>query len=125
MDKITELFRIKLEAMCDEYRKKKYLMPSWRLDNSLPIEIREKAIDEKVNYLIEKYKISNPVYLLLKNDFTLLEEKDQIIHTINEFKSLNVDPRYLESIGFDEEQIKVYHEFINNVKAFFKRSTND
>jgi len=113
MGKIVNLFHAKLESICDEYRNKISVLPLWKLDNSLPNEIREKTPDEKIEYLMENYKTYNPIYLLINNDLKLL--KDGIL-SFDKFKSLNVDPRYLESIGYNEKQIGIYYEFVNKVK---------
>jgi hypothetical protein len=114
MDKITTLFNDKLESICNDYRNKISMLPLWKLDNCLPKEIRVKTLDEKIEHLMEIYKTNNPVYLLLNNDLKLLKDKN---FSFDEFKSINIDPRYLESIGYNETQIDFYYEFVNKVRA--------
>jgi hypothetical protein len=116
MGEIIKLFSTRLESMCNEYKKKIYLMPSWQLDNILPNEIKEMAIDEKADYLLEKYRNNNPFYLLLITDLNLIKQKNEET-TFAELKSLNIDPRYLESMGLKENQIEDYYEFVTKAKA--------
>jgi hypothetical protein len=114
MDKIIDLFQAKLKSICDDYRSKILSLPFWKLDNNLPKEIKVKTTDEKVEYLIETYKTTNPIYLLLNNDLKLLKNRNI---SFDEFKCLDVDPRYLESKGYSEIQIDDYYDFVNKVKA--------
>jgi hypothetical protein len=114
MDKIVNLFHTKLESIYDEYRDKISLLPLWKLDSILPKEIEVRSPNEKIDYLLENYKTNNPIYLLLNNDLKLLKDGDI---SFDELKSLNVDPRYLESIGYNDTQINVYYEFVSKVKA--------
>lgn len=113
MGKIEELFRARIKFISDEFRNNISEVPMWKLDSTLPKEIRSKSFDEKIEYLIEKYKNSNPIYLLLNDDLKLLEFKSC---SVEELKSLNVDPRYLESMGLNEMQIIKHYEFTNSVK---------
>ena len=117
MDKIEKIFNAKMESMCSDYRIKISSLPLWKIDSALPIEIKGKTPDEKVEYLVEHFKVNNPICLLLRNDLNLLKDKNHPI--LDNFKSLNVDPRYLESIGYSELQIAFYYEFIDKVKALF------
>jgi hypothetical protein len=115
MDKIEKIFIAKMEAMCDDYRSNISSLPLWRLDTSLPIEIKSKTLDDKIEYLVDRFKNNNPIYLLLSDDLNLLKDKNQ--PSLDQLKSLNIDPRYLESIGYSELHIALYFEFINKVKA--------
>lgn len=117
MGKIEDLFRAKLESICDDYRRKISALPLWKLDSNLPKEIKVKTFDEKIEYLMENFKANNPVYLLLNYDLELLKDKKYL--SLDEFKSLNVDPRYLESLGYNEKQIDIFYEFVSKVKAQF------
>lgn len=117
MDKIERIFNEKMETMCSDYRIKVSSLPMWKIDSALPIEIKAKSSDEKVEYLVEQFKTNNPIYLLLSNDLNLLKDKNHLI--LDNFKSLNIDPRYLESIGYSELQVAFYYEFIDEVKALF------
>lgn len=117
MGKIENLFQAKIESICEDYRSKIYSLPLWTLDNVLPNEIKTKTFDEKIEYLMEEFKINNPLYLLFNYDLKLLKNKKHF--SLDEFKSLNVDPRYLESLGYNEKQIDVYYEFVNKAKSLF------
>lgn len=116
MDKITELFSIKIENMCNEYTDKISALPTWKLDTIVPIELKNKERNYKESYLIEKFKNSNPVYVKLKNDLDLLANKNI---NVQDLQSLDLDPRYLESMGLQEIQIENYYRFVDEVKALF------
>lgn len=116
MGKIVKLFSTMLESMCEEYRKKIYSMSSWQLDSILPNEIKGMNIDAKADYLIEKYKNNNPIYQLLLSDLNLINESEEDV-VLDELKSLNIDPRYLESMGLKEKQIEDYFEFVTKIKT--------
>ena len=94
-------------------------MPSWQLDSILPAEIKEKNINNKLDYLLEKYKMNNPVYKLINEDLNLIRQGVGTL-SCNELKSINIDPRYLESFGLNETELKKHFEFIAKVKAVFK-----
>ena len=100
--------------MCSEYADKISALPIWKLDSILPAEFKNKESSCKHNYLIEKFKNSNPIYLKLKSDFDLLSNRNINLRAL---ESLNFDPRYLESIGLMEEQIDDYYSFVDKVKA--------
>lgn len=86
----------------------------WQLDNSLPNEFKHKDNNEKYSYLIEKFKTNNPLYLKIKNDLNLLITRKI---PINELQSLDLDPRYFESLGLKETQIDDYYRFVDEIKA--------
>lgn len=114
MDKVAKLFQAKLKIISGDYRNKILKLPLWKLDSFLPEEIKVKKHEEKVDYLMRNYKTNNPLYLLLNNDLKLLKENN---YSFDEFNSINIDPRYLESLGYNETQIDIYYEFVNKVKA--------
>lgn len=102
--------------MCLEYKNKLEKLSSWELNNNLPLDLKEKTMEHKINYLIENYKLNNPIYVLFKEDlmsFKSVLKKSNLL----ELKSLNLDPRYLESMGFNEKQIESYFDFTSRVKA--------
>jgi hypothetical protein len=115
MDKIKNLFHAKVESICNDYRNKISALPLWKLDSSLPREIKVKTLEEKIEYLMDNFKNNNPIYLLFKYDLKLLKDKKHL--SLDDFKSLNVDPRYLESMGYNEKQIDIYYEFVGKVKT--------
>jgi len=119
MDKIIKLFSTRLELMCEKYKMKIYSMSSWNLDCILPNEIKQKNHEEKVAYMVKKFKSSHPFYLLLKSDMELIEKKREAI-TFDELKSPNVHPRYLEGKGLTESQIEDFYEFVAKLKIFFR-----
>lgn len=116
MDKVITLFYKKLESMLNIYKKKISSLPHWQLDNAVPNEFSDRSIEQKVDFLIDKYKNGNPVYLLLSDDKSLLERRVKDFSLI-ELKSLNVDPRFLESNGFNEKQIEDFYKFTEQVRT--------
>jgi len=118
MDKIINLFSTTLELMCQEYKMKIYSMSSWQLDSILPNEIKQKNYEEKVAYMVKKFKSIHPFYLLLKSDMELIEKKKEAI-TFDELKSPNLHPRYLEGKGLTESQIEEFYGFVAKLKTFF------
>ncbi|EMY3553647.1 hypothetical protein ABF190_001392 [Flavobacterium psychrophilum] len=115
MGKIENLFHAKLESICEDFRNEITSLPLWKLDSFLPKEIKIRTLDEKIEYLMENFKAKNPIYLLIDNDLKLLKDNKHL--SLDEFKSLNVDPRYLESLGFNKKQIDIYYEFVSKVKT--------
>jgi hypothetical protein len=89
-------------------------MSQWQLTNNLPKDLH--MIDEydQKRFLTEKYKQCNPLYLMLQEDLNNIKDKDT--ETIDELKIFNIDPRYLESIGFKEDQIDGFYAFIDKIK---------
>jgi len=116
MDKIIELFSIRMESMCKEYIDKILTIPIWKLDAILPVELKNMERGYKHSYLIEKFKNSNPIYLKLKKDLDLLANNNIVLQDL---QSLDLDPRYLESMGLQEIQIESYYRFVDEVKALF------
>ena len=115
MGKIENLFQAKLESICEDYKDKISALPSWKIESTLPEGIKVKTLEEKIEYLMDKFKAKNPIYLLIDNDLKLLKDNKHL--SFDEFKSLNIDPRYLESIGYSEKQIDIYYEFVSKVKT--------
>lgn len=114
MDKIIKLFSLRLERMLQEYTDKVNSMSLWQIDNNLSKDIKQKNIDEKRSFLIEKFQINNPLYRLIQDDLGLLKRENV---SSNDLKFIELDPRYLESIGLKESQIEEYFEFTESVKA--------
>lgn len=116
MDKVVTLFCEKLDSMLNIYKKKISSLQHWQLDNAVPNELRSRNTEQKVDFLLDKYKNGNPIYLLLRDDKNLLEKKANSF-SFQELKSLNVDPRFLEGNGFNEKQIEDFYKFTEQVRA--------
>ncbi len=100
--------------MCNDYSDKISALPTWKLNSIVPIEFKNKDSSYKHDYLIEKFKNSNPIYIKLKHDLQLLEIRNINVQAL---QSLDLDPRYLESMWLKEIQIDEYYRFVDEVKS--------
>lgn len=116
MDKVVTLFCEKLDSMLDIYKKRISSLQPWQLDNAVPNELRGHNTEQKVDFLLGKFKSENPVYLLLHEDKNLLQRKSKS-YSLQELKSFRLDPRFLEGNGFNEKQIEDFYKFIERVRA--------
>jgi hypothetical protein len=87
----------------------------------MPTLQNENAVDSsdikaKRDFFIGKYKITNPVYILTQSDLDLLKNENIYLHDL---QSLDLDSRYLESLGLNESQIADYFKFTENIKTLF------
>ncbi len=117
MDKLISLFSSKLDDMLNQYIDKLNTVPVFRLEQNLPDEFMEKNQNEKKEYFIQKYKTTNPIYLLIQGDLNQLK-KGKV--SIDELHSINLDVRFLESLGFNEKKISAYYEFCNRVLVVYQ-----
>jgi hypothetical protein len=116
MDKIKILFTLQLDKMHNDFVEKINSLPLWELDSFLPTDIKLKSVDEKKIYLIDRFKKNNSVYKMIEEDLVLVQNTSI---SIEELRSLNIDPRYLESLGLKEQQINEYYKFVNEIKEKF------
>lgn len=100
--------------MYSEHVSKVNKMPPWQLKSILPKDSPVTNECDQKKLLIEKYKQHNPLYLMLQDDLNDIKDKDM---TIDQLRIFNIDPRYLESLGFKEDQIDSFYVFINNIKS--------
>jgi hypothetical protein len=117
-NKIIELFQNKLEEMYNDLKIKTYSRPVWQLDGLIPIEMKNKEFDEKANYFIEISKKNDPLFLTITQDLIELK-KENCNLKLSDLKSLNLDPRFLESLGFHGKQAELYDEFANKARTLF------
>ncbi len=121
MDKIIELFNIELERMLTKYKDRISSLPLWQLENYIPIEIKHEDLKKKKDYLVNKFINNDPMYLMIVKDLIELKKTETKIK-FDDLHSVNVDPRYLESMGLRELQIESYFKFTTKAKALLNNN---
>jgi hypothetical protein len=116
MGEIVKLYIDRVEKMSLELKAKIAATPVWQLDNSLPIEVKSLTTEEKINYVVNKNKNTNPLFVILFDDIDLLNKNDQKISS-KDLKALSLDPRFLEGLGLNEKQIAEYNAFVNKINS--------
>lgn len=117
MDKVIYILNEILKSLCIEYKNKVLLTPSWKLESTLPSVLKGQSLNKQIDFLVERYKMNNPIYLSFEKDLNTLKQKKGDTISKDDLKSLDLDPRYLESFGFNEKQITEYYENISKIKA--------
>lgn len=116
LQELEIIFTNKLHSLIEEHVKVINQIPEWFINSSIPLEFKKLSINDKRNILIEKYKNENQIYRLIKSDLDLIQSKKQI-SSPEQIKSIQIDPRFLESLGLNNNQIESYFHFIELVKS--------
>ena len=112
MDKLISLFKEKLASLEENYTSDLKNIPLWQIDSLLPSDHKTKSLDEKTIFLIQKFRSSNPIYLLVSDNL------EQIVKSnTKSLKIFDVDPRYLESKGMKESEIESFYKFLDLAKS--------
>lgn len=115
MDKVILLFSEKLSSMLRDYENKLLNLPQWKINSLLPNELVDQTTEQKIRFLVEKFKSSNPIYSIVNNDKFKLQ-KGISVDSVSELKVFNLDPRFLEGMGFSESQIEEFFKFVEQAR---------
>lgn len=118
--KINKLFQQKIDFYLNEHLNKISKLASWQINQIIPSSLLNSSYNEKQNYLIERFKKENPLFLKLQADLDLLNSNANI-NSLNQLKSINVDPREIEGMGFNESQIEEFNHFIEQVQRAYNQ----
>lgn len=109
---LVNLFNERLRGLEDSYTEDLKSTPLWQIDSMLPSDYKTKSLEEKTSFLMQKFRTSNPIYLLINDDL------EQVVKSkTKSLKIFDVDPRYLEGKGMKESEIESFYKFLDLVKS--------
>lgn len=123
MDKlrIKDLIQNKIDFYLNEFSNRITKLPNWKINQTLPSLMHDSTLTEKQEYLIERFKKENTLLIKLQTDLDLINSNEHF-NSLDQLKSINIDPREFEGMGFSESQTEEFNNFVEKVQSAFNQS---
>lgn len=112
-DKTIELIQTQMDKMEKDFKNKIDKTPYWQLKSLIShYDLHLFEVDYK-KYLIERFKKTDFLYQILKDDILSLKKKSK------KLKIFSMNDRFLEGKGYSIEEISEIFNFIDKIKQTF------